>query len=68
MPDEQFKDDEIIYQWATFSDKDPNSDLVYSVACKTTVGEPDATRIELFVGDTSMKNDSEAIVGKTWDK
>ena len=45
MPDEQFNEDEIIYQWATFSDDDPESDLVYSVACKTVVGDPDDTQI-----------------------
>jgi len=67
MPEEFLVEGEIVYQWATFSDLDDESAPVYSIGCKTKVGDPSETKIELFIGDTSMSNDALKIRGRTWD-
>ena len=46
---------------------DDESAGTYSFACKTEVGDVEATKIELFAGDSSMKNDSILVESRTWD-
>lgn len=67
MPTEFLVKGEIVYQWATFTDLDDESAGTYSFACKTEVGDVEATKIELFAGDSSMKNDSILVENRTWD-
>ena len=67
MPHEYLPDGEVVYQWATFRDLDDESAPVYSIGCQATVGDPLKTKIELFIGDSSMKNDSLKVMNRTWD-
>ena len=67
MPPEFLTDGEIVYQWATFEDMDDEKAQVYSIGCKAQVGSPAETKIELFLGDTSMANDSDKVTNRAWD-
>lgn len=66
LPDQFLEQGTIMYQWATFDDREDPDAITYTVACKTMIGDPGATEIELFVRETSMGNDSEAVAGKRW--
>ena len=66
MPTDFLVTGEVVYQWAQFRDVNDEDAGVFSVGCKTEVGDTDAVKIELFAGDNSMENDSLFVAGRSW--
>jgi len=68
IPKGIFKDNEVIYQYVTWSDKAQTAGQTGAVGCAVTVGKPTLTQSDEWVGVVNLSKDSKDVKDKVWYK